>query len=162
MVMGTARSKDGLGAEEKPAIELFRDLLHALLLSSVDSWIDLQLSVPQLRTLFAVAHQPDRPIGQIAASLGIGKATAGQLVDRLVKAGLVERYQVPTDRRSLWLRLSSEGKRQIDLLLGWERLVKAGLGKIPPKDEEALRRTLAVLVGRVGKTASAGGPSPKE
>jgi DNA-binding MarR family transcriptional regulator len=162
IVMVTARTKNDLGAEEKSTIELFRDLLHALLFSSVDSWINLQLSVPQLRTLFAVAHQPDCPIGQIAVSLGIGKATAGHLVDKLVQAGFVERYQAPTDRRSLLLRLSSEGKHQIDLLLGWERLMKAGLGKIPPNDEEVLRRTLAVLVERVGKAAFAGSPQHKK
>jgi Transcriptional regulators len=149
--MSTERAKT-LRAE-KSAVDLFRDLLHGLLLSSVDSWIDLQLTVPQLRALFAVAHEPDCPVGRVAQALGIGKATAGHLVERLVRVGLVERYEAPGDRRSLRLRLTAEGKDQIDRLLGWERLVNAGLGELSASDEKALKRALTALIGRIDKAS---------
>jgi DNA-binding MarR family transcriptional regulator len=50
----------------------------------------------------AAAHVEDSPgltIGDLAERLEVGRATAGQLVDRMVRGGWVERRQSPDDRR---------------------------------------------------------------
>lgn len=43
---------------------------------------------------------PGLAIGDLAARLEVGSATAGQLVDRMVRGGGVERSPSPNDRRS--------------------------------------------------------------
>lgn len=43
---------------------------------------------------------PGLAIGDLAARLEVGSATAGQLVDRMVRGGWVERSPSPNDRRS--------------------------------------------------------------
>jgi DNA-binding MarR family transcriptional regulator len=51
----------------------------------------------------AAAHVDECPglaIGDLAARLEVGSATAGQLVDRMVRGGWVERSPSPNDRRS--------------------------------------------------------------
>ena len=50
----------------------------------------------------AAAHVEDAPgltIGDLADRLEVGPATAGQLVDRMVRGGWVERWASPDDRR---------------------------------------------------------------
>lgn len=51
----------------------------------------------------AAAHVDETPgltIGDLAARLEVGRATAGQLLDRMVRGGWVERSPSPNDRRS--------------------------------------------------------------
>ncbi|EPX87702.1 Transcriptional regulator [Rubellimicrobium thermophilum DSM 16684] len=51
----------------------------------------------------AAAHVEDEPgltIGDLADRLEVGPATAGQLVDRMVRGGWVERSPSPNDRRA--------------------------------------------------------------
>ena len=51
----------------------------------------------------AAAHVDECPglaIGDLAARLEVGSATAGQLVDRMVRGGWVERSPSPNDRLS--------------------------------------------------------------
>ncbi len=51
----------------------------------------------------AAAHVDECPglaIGDLAARLEVGSATAAQLVDRMVRGGWVERSPSPNDRRS--------------------------------------------------------------
>ncbi len=49
----------------------------------------------QLKTLALVAEEPGGAIGSVATVLGITLPTASHLVDKLVRAGLVERHDDP-------------------------------------------------------------------
>jgi len=127
-------------------ISLFRDLLHALLRSSFPAWVNLQLTLPQLRTFFVIAHFHPSSVVNIAQQLGIGEPTASHLVDKLVLAGLVERSEDPRDRRRARIQLSQEGKYLIDRLLGWEVFLGDWLLHIPQKDLSLIRDSLNVLI----------------
>jgi MarR family transcriptional regulator, organic hydroperoxide resistance regulator len=135
-------------------IELLRELLHALLMASVPAWLDLQLTVPQLRTLFIIAHGESSSVTQIAQHLGIGEPTASHLIDRLVHAGLVERTEDPEDRRRARIRLASAGEDIIEKLLGWEDLLGGCLYRLPNDDLSFLRQGLLALVGELHAQAS--------
>jgi DNA-binding MarR family transcriptional regulator len=126
-------------------IALFRELLHVLLMSSTPVWLDLQLTVPQLRTLFIISHGQPSSVGQIAQHLGIGEPTASHLVDRLVQAGLVERTEDPEDRRRMRVRLAPAGEDLIEKLLGWEDLLGGWLYKLPKEDLSCLRQGLHAI-----------------
>src|SRR5262245_57090631 len=77
-------------------------------------WMDLDLSMAQLKTLMTLYNCGALPIGQIAESLGVGQPTASHLVDRLVQTRLVTRTEDPLDRRRTLAQLSSSGEELID------------------------------------------------
>lgn len=61
----------------------------------------------------AAAHldaAPGLTIGDLAARLEVGSATAGQLVDRMVRSGWVERSRAPADRRSQIVTLTPKAR----------------------------------------------------
>jgi DNA-binding MarR family transcriptional regulator len=130
----------------RDVVELLRELLHAFLMASVPAWLDLQLTLPQLRTLFIVAHNKTSSVMQIARHLGIGEPTASHLIDRLVQAGLVDRSEDPMDRRRAIVRLSPAGEELIEKLLGWEEILGEWLHKVPGKDLSQFRHGLNAII----------------
>ena len=131
-------------------VELLRKLLHSFLMASMPAWLDLQLTLPQLRTVFIVAHSGSSSVVQIAANLGVGEPTASHLVDKLVQAGLVNRSEDPRDRRRAIVRLSPAGEQLIEKLLGWEELLGEWLHRAPEKDLSLVRQGLGSLVNQIG------------
>jgi DNA-binding MarR family transcriptional regulator len=84
-------------------------ITRAISTSSRQIWIDLDLSMAQLKTLMTLYDAGALPIGQIAENLGIGQPTASHLVDRLVQSGFVVRTEDPIDRRRTLAELSPQG-----------------------------------------------------
>ncbi len=127
-------------------VDLFRELFHALLSSSAPAWVDLRLSVPQLRTLFIILHDTTSSVTQVARRLGVGEPTASHLVEKLVRAGLVERTEDPADRRRARVRLAPQGEALIGKLLGWEDLLAGWLHRVSVQDLAHFRQGLGALV----------------
>ena len=141
----------------RDVVELLRELLHALLMASVPAWIDLQLTLPQLRTVFIVAHNKTSSVMQVAKHLGIGEPTASHLIDKLVQAGFVDRREDPTDRRRAIVRLSPVGEELIEKLLGWEEFLGGWLHEVPEEDLALLRRGLNAIIHEIpGQTTNDG------
>lgn len=132
-------------------VELLRDLLHRLLMASIPAWLDLPLTLPQLRAVFVVAHNTTSSLMQVAQNLGVGEPTASHLIDRLVQAGLVERSEDPRDRRRAVVQLSTRGEELIGKLLGWENVLGAWLQKIPANDLASLARGLRAVRESLGR-----------
>ena len=130
-------------------VELLRDLLHALLRSSIPAWVDLQLTLPQLRTVFLIAHNQTSSVMQISQQLGIGEPTASHLIDKLVRAGLVQRSDDPQDRRRAQVQLSSAGENLIENLLGWEDFLGGWLNQVSTEDLSMLRRGLSAIMNEI-------------
>jgi len=89
---------------------------RAIAASSSQSWIDLDLSMAQLKTLVTLYDGGALSIGQVAEVLGIGQPTASHLVDRLVQSGFVVRAEDPVDRRRTLAELSPQGVKLLDQL----------------------------------------------
>lgn len=113
----------------QPAAELF-DLLEEFLRrvftlvegDSVGRLLDLDVSFPQARTIFVLAHVAEpMPIGEVARRLGLSQAAAGRNVDQLVQLGIVERRESPEDRRVKLVGLSSRGLDLADQHLAHKR-----------------------------------------
>jgi DNA-binding MarR family transcriptional regulator len=145
------RSDDAIARE---VVDLLRELLHALLISSIPTWIDLQLTLPQLRTVFTIAHHNASSVVQIARHLGIGEPTASHLIDKLVQAGLVERSEDPQDRRRAQVQLSPAGGELIEKLFGWEDFLGGWLNQVPAEDLSFLRRGLSAIMDESHKQAA--------
>jgi DNA-binding MarR family transcriptional regulator len=73
------------------------------------SGLAANLSVPQFRLLRFVRRNPGTSLSPVAEHLGTTMPAASQLVERLVRAGLVTREQHPDERRRVELRLTEAG-----------------------------------------------------
>ncbi len=108
---------------EHKASAQFRQMMHRFKANCAPVWMSIDLTVPQLRTLFILAEGEPLVIGQIAQRLGIGLSTGGHLVDRLVQAGLAERTEDVEDRRRTLVRLTQAGEDlSIRLLSGIQQI----------------------------------------
>lgn len=135
-------------------IEQLRELLHGFLALSIPAWIDLQLTMPQLRVIFIVAHKGSASVMEVARHLGIGEPTASHLIDRLVRSDLLERAEDPADRRRAIIRLSPYGEETIAKLLGWEDLLSGLLQRISSDDLAHFSQGLHAIVYELYSQAS--------
>ena len=62
---------------------------------SLGAWQDLELTMPQAKTMFLLHRQGPTRMGVLSEHLGRGLPSVTSMVDRLVKKGLVERVRGP-------------------------------------------------------------------
>jgi DNA-binding MarR family transcriptional regulator len=72
------------------------------------------VSVVQLRALTVLRDLGTANLGQLAEEMGVALSTASRLVDRLVRADLVERRPSPRTRREIELVVSATGRAALD------------------------------------------------
>jgi DNA-binding MarR family transcriptional regulator len=75
---------------------------------------DLNISIPQFRTLRFIQRNPDSSLSSLAEHLGLTLPSVSKLVDGLVKQKLVTRKTSTTDRRQLTLMLTPSGTSIVD------------------------------------------------
>ncbi|MEI6642704.1 MAG: MarR family transcriptional regulator [Novosphingobium sp.] len=73
---------------------------------------------PQWRMLAALRRTPGINQGALAQWLEVEAITAGRMIDRLEKSGMVERRADPNDRRAWRLFLTDEATPLLDELFG--------------------------------------------
>ena len=104
------------------------------------------LTTEQWRVLMSIkARGPLRPV-DIASLLERGPNTISQLVDRMVKAGLVRRTRDKKDRRAVFVSMTDKGKEAIEPAFpaGWEFFHKL-LSPLSYDDRRALADMLETL-----------------
>ena len=104
------------------------------------------LTTEQWRVLMAIkARGPLRPV-DIASLLERGPNTISQLVDRMVKAGLVRRTRDKKDRRAVFVSMTDKGKEAIEPAFpaGWEFFHKL-LSPLSYDEQRALADMLETL-----------------
>ncbi len=74
---------------------------------------DPALSIPQFRALLFLRREPNAGLGTTAEYLGITAGAASELIERLVRQGLVDREADPHERRRVQLRLTDRGADQL-------------------------------------------------
>jgi DNA-binding MarR family transcriptional regulator len=83
---------------------------------TLDSWVKLNLTIPQLKSLFYISrHGRVNPSG-LASGIRVTPANVTGIVDRLVEQDLLTRSADPDDRRVSWLALTDKGKTLINEL----------------------------------------------
>ena len=68
------------------------------------------VSTAQCHTIVEIGRKKDSMLKDLAAILRIDVSTASKVVEELVKKGLVKREPSSSDRRSVQINLSDEGK----------------------------------------------------
>lgn len=105
------------------------------------------ISGAQVWALSTIADTPDITVSQLSQALSVHVSTASNLLDKLARAGLVERIRGEEDRRVVNLRLTQAGA---DILARAPRpltgLMFDALNKMPEASRTRLDAELACLV----------------
>ncbi|MFA7175443.1 MAG: MarR family transcriptional regulator [Kiritimatiellia bacterium] len=104
------------------------------------------LSIPQFRCLAFLRRNPGAAVTKVAVHQGITKATASDIVERLVQQGLVNRQIDPTERRRHRLTLTPAGDQVLDdARKATREQVKAVLNRLSPAELVTLADALPLL-----------------
>jgi len=103
-------------------LDLQTDLYRSL--RPAREWLEVDLTMPQMKVLFLLYSDGVARMSQLASSLGVTLSTVTGIVDRLVEQGMVQRQEHPQDRRLVVYRLTSRGSETV------ERLHQAGRGRM--------------------------------
>lgn len=123
--------------------ELTRDLL-GLAVRSVDEVGEV--SLPQMRLLFALRDEGQSSCTELAHVLGVGGSSVTRLADRLVASGHVTRATDPQVRSRVLLDLTPHGAQVIDAVLDWRsRELTRALRSLDGAALDALTDSLTVL-----------------
>ena len=92
---------------------------------------------------------------RVASALGVSPGTATRVIDNLVRDGLVERCDNPSDRRSVCVRPTAEGTRVIEALEDcYSRLWTAVFQRVPRERLDDTLAALELLADAVGEAAA--------
>jgi len=114
---------------------------------SLDAWMELNLTIPQLKSLFFIANHPSTNSSKLAAALGVTPSNVTGIVDRLVEQGVVSRREKPEDRRALILKVTEKGEAILSGLRERRTSKMLGiLGRMSMEELSYLARGLSSLV----------------
>lgn len=91
-------------------VELHRQVNKALRRHESELWMQLNLTIAQLKSLFFISDHNGITPGKLAQALHVTPANVTGIIDRLVEQGLVTRRENPEDRRTLLLRTTDRGE----------------------------------------------------
>ncbi|MFP3975965.1 MAG: MarR family winged helix-turn-helix transcriptional regulator [Dehalococcoidia bacterium] len=81
-----------------------------------DVWMELNLTVAQLKSLIFVVCEERTSSRKLAAALQVTPSNVTGIVDRLVEQGFITRTQNPDDRRALLLQPTDKGQAALTKL----------------------------------------------
>jgi DNA-binding MarR family transcriptional regulator len=83
---------------------------HAIGQYAPEAWMDLNLTIGQLKSLFFIDSEGTTNFRKLASALGVTPPDVTRIVDRLVEQGLVSRRENPDDRRMQFLQATKKGR----------------------------------------------------
>ncbi len=112
-----------------------------------EPWIELNLTIAQLKSLFFIAAREKTNFKKLAEALNVTPPNVTGIVDRLVEQGLVSRTENPEDRRIMLLQITDKGRDLLNNLR--ERRVNAMtkiLGNLNLEQLELQKRAVQDLI----------------
>ena len=97
------------------------------------------------KLLQSIATKEPATLNDVAKALGRGAPAVSRSVDTLVRAGLVERTQDPTNRRRLALRLTQQGRESLNARVSGGAALKNKLDRLAHSELRALERAIEIL-----------------
>jgi MarR family transcriptional regulator, organic hydroperoxide resistance regulator len=94
----------------KQAVDLDREVHRFLRRQSFRAWMNLDLTVPQIKTLFFVSNTEGANGRKLAAAMRVTPSNITGIVEKLVDQGLLSRVDNPEDRRYQLLRVTEKGE----------------------------------------------------
>ena len=110
-------------------------------------WLELDMSMPQLKALLLISEEREIRMRELARRLGGSFSGATVLTERLVERGLVERLAEPRDRRVVLVRTTERGRHLIGRLVApWQTLSAPLLEALTPEELATVGEALRVLL----------------
>ena len=104
------------------------------------------LSVPQFRTLAFINGNDGASLSSLANHIGLTLPSMSKLVDELVNRGLVDREEYRQDRRRICLRLTSQGKNELEVVHNHTQAFLAGkMSSLTNEELTTIARSLQIL-----------------
>ncbi len=129
-------------------------LVHGFNPGRDQAWLQLDLTMPQLKALIYVRKHEGATSGQIAANLGVTLSTITGIVDRLAEQELVTRREDPRDRRVTRVVPTPSGAQLVDDLMEYRNeLLRIILAKLEPGQLEVVETAFQYLVDAVNRAA---------
>lgn len=97
-------------AELTEEIIRLQQMSHAMGQYASEAWMELNLTIGQLKSLFFIDSEGITNFRKLATALGVTPPDVTRIVDRLVEQGLVSRRENPEDRRMQLLQATKKGK----------------------------------------------------
>jgi DNA-binding MarR family transcriptional regulator len=126
-------------------LQAMREIFHELARGQQEMLLHSDLSMAQVKAFMAIAKDGDPSVGVVAKELHIGLSAASQMVERLVKAGLVERRPHPHDRRITQCVLSGRGRELHRQFEARPRMLRAWLERLDGEDLMSLQKGIGAL-----------------
>ncbi len=105
------------------------------------------LSLSQVGVLFQLSHNGVGRVSQIADNLGITSAAVSQMLDALVKQGLVTRREDSRDRRMKQIELTDRGHRVLrEIMEARGRWFASLIEQMSDREKEAVTKGLNILM----------------
>jgi MarR family transcriptional regulator, organic hydroperoxide resistance regulator len=130
------------------AYERFHQRMVAL---NMPNLLDVSLTLAQLKAIYVVAAAGPLTMGGLTERLGTALSTTSGTVDRLVRRGLLERSEDPTDRRQVIVRATDAAQEQIEHMseLGRARMRDLLFGLPTDADVETVERAISLMTDAV-------------
>ena len=113
--------------------------------------VDDAVTLPQLRVLVMVSTRGPLNLAAVAAGLEVSASNASRICDRLMKAGLLDRREDPSDRRNVTLTVTDRGQAIFNKVNQHRRgAIERVLRKLDARQREQLAdafHTLATAAG---------------
>ena len=120
--------------------------IHTLLWNSE---VSDEVTSPQVLVLVALSRAPGMDQRTLGASVSLDRSTTADVVDRMMKRGLLERTRDPNDRRRNILRLTIEGAELLKSIAPKTETMNAHLiSVLPIEDQAELIRLLRAFVNK--------------
>jgi len=114
----------------------------------------LGITARQATLLWLVKQSPGLSLAELAAEEGISPPALSGHVDRLERAGLIERVRSSEDRRRVGLRLTEEGARLLKRVRARRTTwLTDRLGALEPVELEAIGQAIPALQRLLGDGA---------
>jgi DNA-binding MarR family transcriptional regulator len=155
------RAQPGVEAGSLAVLQKLRVVIRAAQRHSL--WIEKQCGVngAQLWIMQELADVPGLRVGQVTALLAIQQATTSNLLDGLVRKGLVVKTRDPADQRVVKLFLSAQGLALLETAPKPARgLLPEALAKLEPTHLNVLNSGLQGLLSSIEVIDEAFGLQP--
>src|SRR4051812_6851473 len=95
--------------------------MHLFEADRARAWLDVDLTIQQLKVVFLAVRLGSLTAGQISRELRVGFSTVTGLVDRLADQGLVSRGEDPHDRRATRVVPTDTARALVERLYAYRR-----------------------------------------
>ncbi len=135
----------------RPIIQSFREVHREFLRILREEAVVHDLTPLQLMVLLIVSLHPEISLGELSEKLQMTNSTISGVIDRLVASDLLLRERSPEDRRTIVLRLKTEGQAKVDHVLNGSAIIKkmSRLAEIPQREIAELTRIHKLILNKL-------------